>query len=292
MKKLFVILILMTLLGYESIGAEKAPILPRKANNAEYSLSEAKTFVLNYGTVSDWFRSNMLMIINRGLAASGETIKVDDSNMDWIFQHITYEFKDLGPYTNSRLSDGVPEFFLDKDGWSGNVAIFRYGSCAIILYKTQCMNLLDIPAVVVKSQPDPFVFKKPDIVDTVRATAGVTIINQIYNNNSIANSGNSNSVSSASVETPASGGTEYVLTDDRDNGFTRQTGWGYQQQQMMPIMPRQNVFHLGLNFQGGRRQNYTPPQQTPQRGYMGGGRSGSNQGYMGGNGNQGGGRSN
>jgi hypothetical protein len=261
MKKLFVILILVTLLGYESIGAEKAPILPRKANNAEYSLSEAKTFVLNYGTVSDWFRSNMLMIINRGLAASGETIKVDDSNMDWIFQHITYEFKDLGPYTNSRLSDGVPEFFQDKDGWSGNIAVFRYGKCVIFLYKTQCMNLLDIP-VKIATPPatyNPPPTPGPNVVDTIR-TGSVTVVNHIYNNNIISESGNSTN----SISAPASAPTEYVITDEpNNNGFTREVGWGpsYQQRQM-PIMPRQRMYvEARFDVRGGRQQNYHPQQQ-------------------------------
>lgn len=289
MKKLFVILI-MALLGYESIGAEKAPILPRKSGNAEYSLQEVKTFVLNYGTVSDWFRTNLLVFLNRGLTATGENVNVDASNIEWIFQHITYEFKDLGPYTNSRLNGGVPEFFQDKDGWSGDVAVFRYGKCVILLYKTQCVNLLDIPVKV--TTPPATVAPPaslPSKVDTVQV-GNVTVVNNIYNTNT---NTNTNTVCQPSSDV------KYVMGEEEEYIQPMSRPVYYNQRPMMRQMPQ---VRMNFSIRGGRRQqNYNPPQQqqTP-RGYMGGGRpAGGNQGYMGGgnpngnnNGNQGGGRAN
>ena len=64
MKKLFVILV-MTLLGYESIGAEKSPIMPRKANNGEYTQVEAEKIATGDGQVAVWWRTNFLMLMNK-----------------------------------------------------------------------------------------------------------------------------------------------------------------------------------------------------------------------------------
>jgi hypothetical protein len=296
--KYIVILITALFLGTSMKTTEKSPIMPRKANNGEYSKAEAEKIALGDSQVETWFRTNLLMLVNRGLAASGENITVNNSNIHWIFEHITYDFKDLGPYTNSRLSDGTPEWFQDKDGWSGNVAVFRYGNCTIILYKTQCLNLLDIPIKTTTRNPPPttVVHKQDTVYIQTVATAqpiSITITNTNTNTNTV-----------GTPATTTGGRTRYVVEDDYDDGYVRQisrpVGWTSQP----VIMPRQNVFHLGLQIRGGRQQRQQVIHQQPQtpRGYMGGPRGdGGNGGYMGGgsgngtispNGNWGGGRGN
>lgn len=71
MKKYIVILVL-TLLGYESI-AQKEPIAPRKPNNGEYSIEEVKAFVQSDGTVAKWCRDNLIRMINKGYETLGNT---------------------------------------------------------------------------------------------------------------------------------------------------------------------------------------------------------------------------
>ena len=287
MKKYIVILVL-TLLGYESI-AQKEPIAPRKPNNGEYSIEEVKAFVQSDGTVAKWCRDNLIRMINKGYETLGNTKRVDDSNFDWIFKNVSYEFKDLGPYMNSRKNNGVPEFFMDNDGWSGNAGVFRDEGVILIIFKTQFINLLDIPQKVPKTVPGPGVITKIDTIRVPASSAGTTIV--LYNQNFIENSGNSSNTNTNTVSTPAPSGTEYVIGDEEPS---------YRQRRVSqpicydcPIRPRQGAQgFIRLDIRGGGRQQQYYPQPTPQRGYMGGGRSGSNQGYMGGNGNQGGGRSN
>lgn len=260
MKKYIVILVL-TLLGYESI-AQKEPIAPRKPNNGEYSIEEVKAFVQSDGTVAKWCRDNLIRMINKGYETLGNTKRVDDSNFDWIFKNVSYEFKDLGPYMNSRKNNGVPEFFMDNDGWSGNAGVFRDEGVILIIFKTQCINLLDIPQKVPKTVPGPGVITKIDTIRVPASSAGTTIV--LYNQNFIENSGNSNNTNTNTVTTPASSGTEYVITDEpNNNGFTREVGWGpsYQQRQM-PIMPRPRMYvEARFDVRGGRQQNYHPQQQ-------------------------------
>lgn len=243
----------MALLGYESIGAEKAPILPRKSGNAEYSLQEAEKFVTGDDKVAVWWRENLLRIVNRGLTASGQNIKVDESNIHWIFENITYDFKDLGAYTNSRLSDGVPEFFADKDGWSGNVAIFRYGTCTIILYKTQCMNLLDIPVKVTTPPADipPAVIVKKDTVYIQTVSVPQPISINIENNNT-----NTNTVCQPSSDV------KYVMGEEEEYIQPMSRPVYYNQRPMMRQMPQ---VRMNFSIRGGvrRQQNYPLPPEEP-----------------------------
>lgn len=246
---IFSILILTLFMGLSQ--AQKAPILPRKLLDAEYSLAEAETFTRSDGKIPDWWRENAVQIINAGLIAANADRRVDLSSFHWIFQHITYKFKDLGPFTNSMLDNGVPVFFYDKDGWSGSVAVFEYQGCRLFLYKTQCMNLLKYPpTITLTPPPDAPPARKPDYTDTVRA-GGVTVVNNIYNNNIIENSGNS---TNTNTNTATAGGT-YVI---EGNDWTRVPSYGGN------IYPTRGVFQLGVNLQYGQRQQYRQPRQSQQ----------------------------
>lgn len=201
MKKYIVIVILIgTLFMGQSVQAEdttKAPIMPRKPKNGTYTLAEAEKFILtdtgSVGKIAKWWRTNALAIINEGLAAAGETLELKEENFHWMYQngHITHEFKDLDPYINSRLSNGIPEWFNDVDGWSGEVGVFRYGNCTIILYKSGCMNLLDIPAFILTKKSPPPANRKDTtvVVNGQPITISITNTNTNTNTNDVPQTG-------------------------------------------------------------------------------------------------------
>jgi hypothetical protein len=246
MKKYIVILVL-TLLGYESI-AQKEPIAPRKPNNGEYSIEEVKAFVQSDGTVAKWCRDNLIRMINKGYETLGNTKRVDDSNFDWIFKNVSYEFKDLGPYMNSRKNNGVPEFFMDNDGWSGNAGVFRDEGVILIIFKTQCINLLDIPQKVPKTVPGPGVITKIDTIRVPASSAGTTIV--LYNQNFIENSGNSSNTNTNTVSTNTRDATLFrklrmtTLLDYSGNKPDRTTDLTLRRKRILSLLPS----HSGITL--------------------------------------------
>lgn len=297
MKKILVILVASFLLQSFVINEKMEPIAPRKPGTEVYSIAEAKAFALKDGSVNNWWRDSAIAIVNRALVASGESVRIDYSKIGSMFDYIKYEFKDLDPHWNSRLNNGVPEFFWDADGWSGTVAVFRYGKCVCILYKPGCMNLLNIP---VKQSPftpivAPGILSKSDTVKVQTGQGQVVVVNNIYNNNIISNSGNSENNNDVQVGgpnqgTPTTTPVTYVLSQPTPSyQMSSPVVMSYPSQQQGFYQERSTSFGFGLNINlgGNGGGNYPQQQYVAPRGYMGGGRGTTTtggQGYMGGGG--------
>ena len=174
MKKVIVfLLIVLSTIGVK--GQKGWPIKPYREN--DYSLDEVKVFAFEQTTLSANWRREFINIVNIGLRASGETLVVDESNVIWALGQIVYGYRELGSFSNSKRIGEEIKFYPDK-GFKGMVAIFNYGKCSLVVYKTRCMNLLKVPVTIIKSkdpvsapkQKDPVVSKTPPpvvVVDTV-----------------------------------------------------------------------------------------------------------------------------
>lgn len=298
MKQLFVICILIvTLLGFQSVSAQKGDACyPRKNNNKidVYSKEELKAIFAKDGVYFDTLRKEFIKNVNEALEVSGEELRVDLSNIDWVIENTDYVPKiEFGEkvWNGYRIGDKIRYVLTKKD--TGYYAVFNYGQCSARVVDPNCVNLQKEP----RKPPVAFVPPPPIAQIAKKDTVylqGQTIVYVTANGGNVTNSGNSSSISSASVETPASTPTEWVVNDEpsyqpRPRRIAQPICYD------CPVMPRrgaQGFIRLDIRGGGRQQQQYHPQQPTPQRGYMGGGRSGSNQGYMGGNGNQGGGRGN
>lgn len=138
MRKLVVILVL-TLGWLNSNGQLYPPIQPYLEN--DYSLSQVKSFALAETELSSNWRAEFLSIINTGLANAGESMVVNESNIDWVMSQIVYERRSLNNFTNSRRIGNRIDFFSDSH-FDGMVAVFVYNKCNLVVFKTRCMNLL------------------------------------------------------------------------------------------------------------------------------------------------------
>jgi hypothetical protein len=138
MRKLVVILIL-TLGWLNSNGQLYPPIQPYLEN--DYSVNQVKRFALAETELSSNWRAEFLSIINTGLANAGESMVVNESNIDWVMSQIVYERRSLNNFTNSRRIGNKIDFFSDSH-FDGMVAVFVYNKCNLVVFKTRCMNLL------------------------------------------------------------------------------------------------------------------------------------------------------
>jgi len=154
MKKVFGVFLILTL-SWSEVSGQGHPIKPYR--ETDYSILEVKQFAMEETNLSCNWRREFLKIINEGLYASGENMIVNESNMYWIFNQITYERRNLINFTNSMRNNNEINFFPDKS-FDGMVAVFQYNQCSLVVYKTRCMNLLKVQQqTVVREQYSPTV---------------------------------------------------------------------------------------------------------------------------------------
>jgi len=137
------ILTLLLMIGVLSYGSGN-PICPYNENG--YSIAEVKTFALGDGLLNENYRKEMLRLVNQALVSSGEQLVLTENNISWLLDQVIYKPITLSAgYKNSRTLDGFNlSFFNDDKGFTGEVGIFVFGKCYLILFKTICMNLLDV----------------------------------------------------------------------------------------------------------------------------------------------------
>jgi hypothetical protein len=153
MKKIFIFWVL--ILG-GLISNAQGPIQPYK--ESEYSISEVNNFALGSTSLSACWRRELVRIVNDGLKASGEALVLTESNTSWILlDHTRYERRNLVSFRNSkRVGNGI-EFF-DDSNFDGMVAVFSYGKCTLVIYKTKCINLTEnVVCASVPVQTDPII---------------------------------------------------------------------------------------------------------------------------------------
>lgn len=152
MKKqiLFLVLVLVIALSTSAQG----PIKPYNENG--YTLSQVETFALSGSALANSWRDNMLSIVNNGLVSADIDMVLDQRHISWIIDHIHYEVVTLTNFTNSRkTSNGTIEFFVDNNTFTGQVGVFEYKELKIVLFKTICLNLLDVQPQLIKKQEIP-----------------------------------------------------------------------------------------------------------------------------------------
>lgn len=163
MKKILFFLVMIFILLPNVQGQ---PIQPYQEN--DYSIESVKKFALSSTELSSNWRRELLKIVNDGLVISGENMVLDESNIYWIFDHVTYERKNLINFTNSRRSGNEVKFFYDKN-FDGMVAVFNYGQCSLVIYKTKCMNLLKVEVIIARVMVRQQFNPEPDPVITTAA---------------------------------------------------------------------------------------------------------------------------
>ncbi len=149
MKKTIMMLVIVLMLGFQAqvlgqTGQRGNPIRPYKENG--YTKAEVKSFVLGDGVLNENYRREILRIVNAGLLEAGETTVFTNRNLEFLIDScLVYKPVSLSAgYGNSRTFGDELNFYNDPDPFQGEVAIFSFGMCNLILYKTICMNLLQI----------------------------------------------------------------------------------------------------------------------------------------------------
>ena len=130
----------------------------------DYSIESVKKFALSSTELSSNWRRELLKIVNDGLATAGENMVLNESHIDWILDHISYQRRNLINFMNSRRSGNEIKFFYDKN-FDGMVAVFDYGQCSLVTYKARCMNLLKVQVEILRAvvrqqfnpEPDPVI---------------------------------------------------------------------------------------------------------------------------------------
>lgn len=149
----FVCILILTICWLVSNGQLYPPIQPYQEN--DYSLSQVKRFAMASTELSSNWRTELLSIVNNGLAEAGENMVLDESSIYWILDHVNYERRNLVSFTNSRKIGNKIDFFPDHSNFDGMVGIFKYGKCSLVLFKTRCMNLLKVSVQIVQVEPKP-----------------------------------------------------------------------------------------------------------------------------------------
>ena len=138
------------------------PIRPYNENG--YTVPQVKSFVFEKTTLSTNYRVKMLELINNGLEESGENIRVTENNLRWILDNcIFYKEKVLDNFINTMSVGDNIETYPDKN-FRGTVGVFQYGKCRLVLFKTICMNLLEVPVELVSlALPPKLKFETPPV---------------------------------------------------------------------------------------------------------------------------------
>lgn len=178
--KNLIIFTLVLLLGSECF----AQIRPHKKGG--YSLEEVKSFVQDGTLLSLNWRIKLADLINTGLVKAGEKIVLKETkkqtNINWIAKHVVYRRIKLISFLNSDKDKitGNQIIFIPDANYDGEVAVFCYGECELIIFKTECMNLLD-----------DVVFEK---IDPLKQVEPEPVVENNNSNNNQNNNGNNNNL--------------------------------------------------------------------------------------------------
>ncbi|MFZ2205701.1 MAG: hypothetical protein WAV23_03870 [Minisyncoccia bacterium] len=151
MKKILFILAVLLFVG-SSKAQRLQPI--QSYNENGYTIDQVKNFLMGTSELSKNYRKEFLHIVNFGLVTAGETVKVDENNIFWVLDHVQYSEMKLEGFTNSGRKGNTIQFYPDKN-FQGTVGIFQYGKCKLIIFKTICMNLLEVPVIIQQTAPAP-----------------------------------------------------------------------------------------------------------------------------------------
>jgi len=168
MKKIYFLFLLLTLKSLTVDGQD--PIQPY--NESGYTTFQIKNFAMSSSSLAASWRANFIQIVNGGLSAAGETIRIDETNIVWALNQIQDSTVSLKDFTNSMNVGNKVKFFLDQRSFLGVVGVFCYGRCRLIVYKTICMNLLIVSPFIVS--PKVPTAKTVEIIDTIRKTVVLT----------------------------------------------------------------------------------------------------------------------
>ncbi len=107
------------------------------------------------------FRINILQTVQNAMneagykSQDGSNLVLTEENLDWIAKNTYYEYQEFEVYTNSG-KDGQEINYCTAHKFKGMVAVFRYGRCAVVLYKVNCGNPLrdcELPTAIKPEDP-------------------------------------------------------------------------------------------------------------------------------------------
>jgi hypothetical protein len=147
-KVMFLLLLVLISIG---VSSQKYPPI-RPYNENGYSVENFRKFVYEDTKLSISYTNELLRIVNKNLYSTGEYININngyeltESNLDFVFDHISISSVSIdGGFMNSRNKNGEVDWYLDEAKFYGPCFMFNFGKCNLILAKTICMNLLDVP---------------------------------------------------------------------------------------------------------------------------------------------------
>lgn len=145
MKKIviyFMALLLMSNLAFAQSGGY-LPIQPRVTKYEKLQVYQFATGIkTNFIQLSKNYNDSIVELVIRKL----QQAQVDndiDIDIEWILQHVTYEYRVLNNFRNSRRK-GDRIYWYNDTHYEGLVAVFSYQGCVVPIFKVTCMNLLDL----------------------------------------------------------------------------------------------------------------------------------------------------
>ncbi len=143
------------------------PIFPDRGKDYVYPLDTIFGFALGETEFArhNWrlhqnFQTDLLEIVQTAMIDAGyQTVLTAESLPSFIKRHTTYEDHEFSNLTNSGKTGQEILFVSERQYFKGKVAVFRYGRCAVVLWKACCGNLL-------KNAPLPEAIKAVDPVIT------------------------------------------------------------------------------------------------------------------------------
>ena len=168
MKKFFVFSVLFVSFFNLFSQSQFSPIQPYQEN--DYTKPEVKKFALSATPLAANWRQEFVKNINSGLKASGEKLVLDERHVDWAIDQVRDSFVTISNFTNSRRKPGGSEifYFEDKSTFRGNVGVFQYKTCRLIVYKSRCINLIQGAPEKPKTQTAPVPTQvEPEVVEKV-----------------------------------------------------------------------------------------------------------------------------
>lgn len=172
MKNTLIILVVLLFSGL-SKAQRLQPLQPYNENG--YPKAPVTNLALGSSKFSEKFRIELLRIVNDGLWKAGESIRVDENNIVWIMDHVSYSEVKLVSFFNSGKKGDSIIFYPDVN-FQGTAGIFEYGKCKLILYKTICMNLLEAPLMVQPTNSAPVVKSNSN----AQSSPAITVQNSNY----------------------------------------------------------------------------------------------------------------
>jgi len=137
-------------IGVSSQSQKYPPIKPYNENG--YSIEQFRKFVYEDTQLSISYTFELLRIVNKNLYSTGEYLNINnsyeltESNLDFVFENISVVSVSIdGGFMNSRNKNGQVDWYLDNAKFYGPCFMFNFGKCNLILAKTICMNLLNVP---------------------------------------------------------------------------------------------------------------------------------------------------